>query len=849
MRSPALAIAWEFRRRHRWGLVGLAGYVLVVAGFKLLIFEPGQTATLDPPDGTAAVVIVPLTTLFFYLIAVFSFGFGGDLAARRSSYPTRMFALPVTTAALAGWPMLYGALAMLCLWLVTVLLGSWALGIDAPVIWPALYAAVFLAWTQVLAWMPFGVRGLRVVAAVAWLATLNAVVFSAISYEVSETVMAAILAPLLPLAYLCAWFVVARARSGDLPDWRGVFAGLQVIAHLGDRRRNHFSSPTRAQRWFEWRQLGWSLPVWVTILLPVELALLLLPGNDTPELVFYTLLTALLTPPFMAAFVTATARRSDADASDVYGLAPFIATRPVTNATLVAAKLIMAAWSTFAAWFIVLVAIPLGLTLSGTWPIVTGWARQWVDAVGTPRLIALALLALAVLLASTWKQLVQAQCITLAGRAWLVKASVLLRLALLIAILAALEWILDNRMVAALWRALPWILAGLVGIKLSVAGWTATRLAHDRLLSDRVLVAGAAGWLVTVLAVHGLLAWLLSLSASMPRHLLGLLAILSIPLARPSVAPLALAWNRHRGKRENDVGPTTDLGHRRRALATVLILIGLPAVLTLAEASSVFMANRTNGVITASLQGREYLLYVPESHNPTEPTPLVISLHGGGSYPAQQMHLSRWNAVAEEHGFLVVYPSGSGFPRVWEVREPGAGLTAEVGFISALIDRLRANYTLDPSRIYADGLSNGGGMAFVLSCTLSDRIAAVGLVASAQFLPWDWCTDQQAVPMMAFHGTQDRLAQYHGGESWVTPHPFANIPDWVANWAGRNRCAPTPVEAEVAGTSAVGHMRTVRTTRTSCSTRSRAAATPGRVASRCRNGWPARPPTTSTPAV
>ena len=54
------------------------------------------------------------------------------------------------------------------------------------------------------------------------------------------------------------------------------------------------------------------------------------------------------------------------------------------------------------------------------------------------------------------------------------------------------------------------------------------------------------------------------------------------------------------------------------------------------------------------------------------------------------------------------------------------GLTRDVRFISELIDTLEAAYNIDPARIYANGLSNGGGMAFVLSCTLSDRIAAVG---------------------------------------------------------------------------------------------------------------------------
>jgi len=101
----------------------------------------------------------------------------------------------------------------------------------------------------------------------------------------------------------------------------------------------------------------------------------------------------------------------------------------------------------------------------------------------------------------------------------------------------------------------------------------------------------------------------------------------------------------------------------------------------------------------------------------------------------------------------------------------------DVRFIAELIDTLKASYRIDPTRIYADGLSNGGGMAFLLSCTLSDRIAAVGLVASAQFLPWSACKDQKAVPMIAFHGTDDRFTPYHGGTSWVArDHVFPSIP-------------------------------------------------------------------------
>ena len=85
-------------------------------------------------------------------------------------------------------------------------------------------------------------------------------------------------------------------------------------------------------------------------------------------------------------------------------------------------------------------------------------------------------------------------------------------------------------------------------------------------------------------------------------------------------------------------------------------------------------------------------------------------------------------------------------------------ITGAAGYVGwVLIDALQARYNIDPRRVYADGLSNGGGMAFVLSCTLSDRIAAVGLVGSAQLLPWEWCQDERPVPMVNFHGTADRF--------------------------------------------------------------------------------------------
>jgi polyhydroxybutyrate depolymerase len=237
---------------------------------------------------------------------------------------------------------------------------------------------------------------------------------------------------------------------------------------------------------------------------------------------------------------------------------------------------------------------------------------------------------------------------------------------------------------------------------------------------------------------------------------------------------------------------------RRVVLGAALALIGLPVVMVPIEAVSFYTANRDNGSFVSSGERRDYLLYVPRSYDRSKPTPLVISMHGAGLWGASQRDISRWNDLADREGFIVVYPSGVGGQgvRVWRA-EPGPELMKDVRFISELIDTLKASYNIDSTRVYANGLSNGGGMSFVLSCTLVDRIAAVGMVAAAQTIPWTWCKDARAVPMIAFHGTADPEIPYNGGASWISPRPFPSTPKWAQNWARRNGCDADPVESAV----------------------------------------------------
>jgi polyhydroxybutyrate depolymerase len=251
------------------------------------------------------------------------------------------------------------------------------------------------------------------------------------------------------------------------------------------------------------------------------------------------------------------------------------------------------------------------------------------------------------------------------------------------------------------------------------------------------------------------------------------------------------------------------LNSRKTISRVVLVMIGLPVVLVVVAVLCFYVSfydpTRANGSIVSSGQKREYLLHVPGSYDRTKPTPLVISMHAAALWPAAQMKTSQWNKLADEHGFIVVYPSGTTLsgggtgvlPRVWLLR-PEADLSANVRFISELIDTLEAAYNIDPTRIYANGFSNGGAMAFALSCRLSSRIAAVGTVSAAQDQrPFSWCADPRPVPLINFHGTAD-LVPYDGGKKWASPRPFPSVLTWTAAWARRNRCGPNPTESVVA---------------------------------------------------
>lgn len=166
------------------------------------------------------------------------------------------------------------------------------------------------------------------------------------------------------------------------------------------------------------------------------------------------------------------------------------------------------------------------------------------------------------------------------------------------------------------------------------------------------------------------------------------------------------------------------------------------------------------------------------------------------------MQISGWNKLVDEHGFIVVYSSGTKFPRRLQAGsrlEDSSDPMLDVKFISDLIDDMEQDYNIDPARIYANGLSNGGGMSYLLGCALSDRIAAIGGVAGAYAFPLEECHPARPVPMIAFHGTADPIVPYQGGASGDGRFVFSYLPDWMADRAALNGCEGLPLDLPASG--------------------------------------------------
>lgn len=191
---------------------------------------------------------------------------------------------------------------------------------------------------------------------------------------------------------------------------------------------------------------------------------------------------------------------------------------------------------------------------------------------------------------------------------------------------------------------------------------------------------------------------------------------------------------------------------------------------------------------------RSYVLHVPANLDHNNPAPLVLVFHGRLGTGQLMEQMTGFSEMANQ-GFIVAYPDGIG--RSWNAGH-GVGLAEsegvdDVGFIARLIDALSAEFKIDPRRIYAAGMSNGGMFAYRLACELKGRIAAVASVAGP--LPpqiADHCNQAGPLSILHIHGTADRIVPWEGGET-SSGGKILSVDATMHLWAGAQKCSEQSV--------------------------------------------------------
>ncbi len=191
--------------------------------------------------------------------------------------------------------------------------------------------------------------------------------------------------------------------------------------------------------------------------------------------------------------------------------------------------------------------------------------------------------------------------------------------------------------------------------------------------------------------------------------------------------------------------------------------------------------------LTSSGRERSYRLHVPATYNPAKPAPLVLNFHGRGSNGLEQEAYSGLVPLSDREGFILVSPDG--IDNSWLL----VASADDVGFTRDLVARIREGLCVDRARVFATGISNGGYMSSALACAAGDVVAAVAPVAGVSG-PVGQC--RGPVPILEFHGTEDKLVPFEGGPT-VGGLPFAGVVTVMGRWSAHNGCESKAAEETV----------------------------------------------------
>lgn len=217
----------------------------------------------------------------------------------------------------------------------------------------------------------------------------------------------------------------------------------------------------------------------------------------------------------------------------------------------------------------------------------------------------------------------------------------------------------------------------------------------------------------------------------------------------------------------------------------------------------------TKTTIKVAGADRWWLMTAPAQTTDSKPVPLVVDLHGLLEGAAIHTAMSGMPAFGAKNGFAVAEPNGTGSPIHWDIVTDKTK-NVDLQFILQMVTDIGKTSCIDTARVYATGLSNGAFLTSTLACSASDVFAAFAPVSGVQFnqdCPW-----KRSVPILVFHGTDDRILKFNGGFGGIpgfskdaadptkgTPLAYdldgPGYPEAVRQLAAHNKCEAKPTDS------------------------------------------------------
>lgn len=200
--------------------------------------------------------------------------------------------------------------------------------------------------------------------------------------------------------------------------------------------------------------------------------------------------------------------------------------------------------------------------------------------------------------------------------------------------------------------------------------------------------------------------------------------------------------------------------------------------------------------LTVDGNARSFIVYLPTGYNNAGKMPLIFAIHGGSGTPEGMINIANFKPISDREKAVLIYPAG--IQNNWNDGRPTTpnqlGIN-DVSFFNQMCDYAIANLSVDGTKIYATGISNGGFMSSRLGCELSNRIAAIAVDAATIEATTiaSSCNPGRPVPAIYIHGTLDPLVPFSGGTlsagaGGTAISHFQAIDKWITI----NGCNTTP---------------------------------------------------------